>query len=298
MKKLIKLLIILFIPIILCSCEEPNNEGKLIEISAIELTRNFFGDNSKDFVFAIINEHKEGYKKFEEDLKKLVKETNRTIYYTYYQNIDTESALFIFNVYDAYFTSNAYHIVKDNDLILTELYTTYDKMKSDILENYVYEEIKYQSEKEIKDNLKNAKKEYEKGNISISFNYLNKIWDTKEAKEYYEQNQYLGLIKSWSHFTITDDKKPRITYRSLLFYHDSKVFYEALIKEYYESFEEPTSLDVYEPVYYYVKNDIIYTSDKENGTYKERFKIKEITKLKVHLFDYKYKKDFIYDRKV
>jgi hypothetical protein len=96
MKKYLKLLFIILIPLIICACEDNGKrEGKLIEISALELTRNFHGENSKDFIFATVNEHKKGYGEFLESLKKLVKETNQTIYYVYYQHIDTEASLYI-----------------------------------------------------------------------------------------------------------------------------------------------------------------------------------------------------------
>ena len=71
-----------------------------------------------------------------------------------------------------------------------------------------------------------------------------------------------------------------------------------MIKEYNDNFEKPNSLDRYEKVYYYVKDDIIYTSDIENGTYKKRFKIVKIENTSVHLFDYKYNKDYIFTRRV
>ena len=292
MKKIIKLLFVVLISIIMCSCGDKKPiEGQLIEISAVELTNNFYGKNSKDFIFAIINEHKSGYMNFEKDLERLVKETNQTIYYTYYQHIDTDSALLIFNLYDAYFTSNSYHIVENNELTLTKQYTTYDQMKADLVNKNVYEELTYQSDKEIKSHLNNAKEELDSNEEKL-------LLATEEGKNFFDTHPYLGIIKSWEHFVITEGTKERITYRSLLFYHNSNFFYETLIKEYNDNFEKPNSLDRYEKVYYYVKDDIIYTSDKEDGTYKERFKIKEISKVKLHLFDYKYKKDYIYDRRV
>ena len=53
--------------------------------------------------------------------------------------------------------------------------------------------------------------------ISSTWNYINKIWNRKEAKDFYNRNSELGIVKSWEHFIITEDKRDRITYRSLLF---------------------------------------------------------------------------------
>ena len=299
MKKIFKLFIILIFPILLCSCNNNENlEGKLVEISAIELTNNFYEKDCKDMIFATVNEHKKGYQQFLKDLEKLAKETNRTIYFTYYQHIDTESALLIFNTYDAYFSDNAYHVMEDDKLIITELYTNYDTMKTKLSNKRYYEKLDMQSEKEIQNNLEEAKKAYDKGNIAISFDYINRIWDEPDAKSFYDSHKYLGLIKAWEHFTVTEDKKTRISYRSLLFYHNSNYYFETLVKEYYEGFTKPNDLSVYDKVYYYVKDDIIYTSDKENGTYKERYKIISIEKTQLKVFDYKYKKDYIFTRRV
>ena len=54
----------------------------------------------------------------------------------------------------------------------------------------------------------------------------------------------------------------------------------------------------YEKVFYYVKDNIIYTSDTEDGTYKQRFKIMEVENTTFKLFDYKYKKEYKYTRRV
>ena len=48
----------------------------------------------------------------------------------------------------------------------------------------------------------------------------------------------------------------------------------------------------YEKVFYYVKDNIIYTSDTEDGTYKQRFKIMEVENTSFKLFDYKYNKEY------
>ncbi len=50
----------------------------------------------------------------------------------------------------------------------------------------------------------------------------------------------------------------------------------------------------YDMIYYYLDNDIIMTSDKSNGTYKERFKIKSIGENQMTLYDYKTKKEYIF----
>ena len=73
MKKIFKLFIILIFPVLLCSCNNNENlEGKLVEISAIELTNNFYEKDCKDMIFATVNEHKKGYQQFLKDLEQYI----------------------------------------------------------------------------------------------------------------------------------------------------------------------------------------------------------------------------------
>lgn len=299
MKKILKLLFILIIPILITSCGfEDYKEGELTEISGLELVNNFAGENSKNFIFAIVNETQPGYKEFLADLEKYAKETNKAIYFTYYKHIDTEAAFYIFNLYEADFTSNGYHVIEDGKLTVTTEYTNYSNMKATLEEKRFYTALDYTSETDIKKNLELAASEYEKGNISISYNYINKIWNTKEAKEFYNNHPELGIVKSWEHFNITDDARPRIHYRSILFHHDTNYFLEMYTKQYNDNFEKPQNMTDYEKIYYYVKDNIIYTSDKEDGTYKERFKIIKVENTSLKVFDYKYKKEYKYTRRV
>ena len=299
MKKILRLLFILIIPILITSCGSKDyKEGKLTEISGLELVNNFAGDNSKNFIFAIVNETQSGYREFLADLEKYAKETNKAIYFTYYKHLDVDAAFYIFNLYEADFTSNGYHVIEDGTLTVTTEYTNYNNMKATLEDKRFYTILDYTSEEDIKNNLQLAKEEYEKGNMSISLNYLNRIWNTKEAKDYYNSHQELGLIKSWEHFTITEGERDRVTYRSLLFHHNTNYFLEILTKQYNDTFEKPQNMNDYEQIYYYVKDNIIYTSDTEDGTYKERFKIIKVENTSLKVFDYKYKKDYIFTRRV
>ena len=299
MKKLLKILFILLIPILISSCGSKDyKEGQLVELSGLELTNNFSNDQSEDFIFAIVNENKKGYKEFLVDLEKYAKETNKAIYFTYYNHIDTEAAFYIFNSFEADFTTNGYHVLEDGALTVTEEYKDYNTLKASLEDKRFYAILNYTSEKDIEKYMKLAQEEYDKGNISVSFDYINKIWNKEEAKTFYNYHKELWLVKPWEHFTITDDKRPRITYRSLLFHNGVNYYLETLTKEYKDVFEKPTNMSKYDLVYYYVKDDIIYTSDIEDGTYTKRFKIVKIENTSVHLFDYKYNKDYIYTRRV
>lgn len=298
MKKLIKLLFILLIPLTIVSCGQKDyREGELVEISAQELTNNFAGNNAKDFIFATVNEKQEGYEEFLKDLEKYAKESNKAIYYTYYNHIDTESATYIFNLYEADFTSNTYHVIENGQITLTKSYKDYTTMKFYLNDKRFYSILTYTSDKEVEKQLKLAQEEYDKGNISVSLNYINKIWNRKEAKEFYDTHEKLGVVKSWEHFTITEGKTKKITYRSLLFHHNTNYYLEILSKGDYDTFEKPMDMMDYTQTFYYVKDDIIYTSTSEDKEYTKRFKILSIRKTSLVLFDYKYKKEYTYTRR-
>ncbi len=298
MKKIIKLLFILLIPLIIVSCGKKDyREGELVELSALELTNNFAGDNAKDFIFATVNETKKGYKEFLQDLEKYAKESNKAIYYISYTHTDTEATLYLFNLFEADFTSNNYHVVENGAITFTQSYKDYTTMSFYLKDKQFYTILDYTSEKDVKKYLKLAEEEYNKGNVSVSYNYINKIWNRKEAKEFYNTHKELGIVKSWEHFIITEGKNQKITYRSLLFHHNTNYFLEILDKDEYKDYEKPKDMSEYTPVFYYVKDGIIYTSDKEDGKYTERFKILEVENTSLKLFDYKYKKEFTYSRR-
>lgn len=298
MKKLIKLLFILLIPLTIVSCGQKDyKEGELVELSAQELTNNFAGSGAKDFIFATVNDAQEGYKEFLVDLEKYAKESNKAIYYIYYNHIDTESATYIFNLYEADFTSNTYHVIENGELTLTKSYKDYTTMKFYLEDKRFYSILDYTSDKEVEKQLKLAQEEYDKGNISVSLNHINKIWNQKEAKEFYNTHEKLGVIKSWEHFIITEGKTKKITYRSLLFLHNTNYFLELLTKEEYDTFEKPNDLMDYTQTFYYIEDDIIYTSTAKDKEYTKRFKILSIKNTSLQLFDYKYKKEFTYTRR-
>lgn len=298
MKKLIKLLFILLIQLTIVSCSQKDyREGELVEISAQELTNNFAGNNAKDFIFATVNETQEGYEEFLKDLEKYAKESNKAIYYTYYNHIDTESATYIFNLYEADFTSNTYHVIENGQITLTKYYKDYTTMKFYLNDKRFYSILTYTSDKEVEKQLKLAQEEYDKGNISVSLNHINKIWNRKEAKEFYNTHEKLGVVKSWEHFIITKGKTKKITYRSLLFHHNTNYYLEILSKGDYDTFEKPMDMMDYTQTFYYVKDDIIYTSTSKDKEYTKRFKILSIRKTSLVLFDYKYKKEYTYTRR-
>lgn len=299
MKKLIKLLLILLTTFTIVSCGKKDyKEGELVELSAQELTNNFAGDNAKDFIFATVNETKQGYREFLIDLEKYAKESKKAIYYIYYNHIDTASAMYIFNLFEADFTSNAYHVVEEGQITLTQAYKDYTTMEFYLKDKRFFSLLTYTSEKEVKEQLKLAQEEYDKGNVSVSLNHINKIWNRKEAKEFYDTHEELGIVKSWEHFIITEGKTKKITYRSLLFHHNTNYFLEILAKGDYEKFEKPKNMMDYTQTFYYVKDDIIYTATANDKDFTKRFKIKGIEKTSLILYDYKYKKEFTYTRRV
>ena len=197
MKKLLKLLFVICIAFLIASCGKKDfKEGQLVEISGTELTDNFAGEHLKDFIFAIVDETESDYKVFLSDLEKYAKESNKAIYFTYYKHIDQEAAFYIFNLYEANFTTNSYHVMENGELTVTYDYINYSLMKQHLDSKRFYTILDYTSEEDAKKYLKQAEEEYNKGNVSVSLNYINKIWNKKEAKDFFETHKELGIVKS------------------------------------------------------------------------------------------------------
>lgn len=133
--------------------------------------------------------------------------------------------------------------------------------------------------------LKQADQLYSEGQISQAFNYLNKAWNTEEAKKTYQNNKYYKLINSWEAYKFLDDQHKKVEYYSFFFISNVNYFYQIIVEDNYQDFEKPNDLSKYEKKYYYIKDDIIYISNYDNGKYKETYQIESINEERLTLID-------------
>lgn len=296
MKHIKILLILLLIPILICSCNK--EESRLIELTAEELVMNL---NKEDisFVFAIVNKSEDNYQAFLRDLENVSKSANIDIYYIDYLHMDTASAnSLIFNLYSTDFTTNGYHVLENSSLIISEGYTDFKEMYG-VLKDKIYKD-------EIERIDTNTKKEYinkaidliEEEKYAEAHSYLCKSWDLEESKKVYETHPNINIINLWEHFTITNDEPRMITYQNIYFYTETNILYRIKETAVYDSYEKPSGISNFENLYYKIEDNIIYTAVSENAKYKETYKIESITSTSLTLIDLQTNQKYIYNERI
>lgn len=296
MKYIKILLILLIIPIVLCSCNQ--KEHKLIELTAEELVQNLENENIS-FVFAVIDKSEDNYEAFQRDLENVVKSANIDIYYIDYLRMDTSSAnTLIFNLYSTDFTTNGYHVIENGSLIASEGYSNFKEMYG-VLKDKIYSD-----KLELIDNitkqeyLTKAKELYNEEKYAEGYEYLCKAWNLTETKEVYDTYDNFKLIDVWQHFTLTDEEPKMITYRNLYFYSNTNILYRIEETALYEDYEKPESLSDYEALYYKIENNIIYTAVSENAKYKETYEIESIDEYSLKIIDLKTNQKYTYNKRI
>lgn len=299
MKKIKNILIMSLLVLILCSCETKDNH-KLIELTAQELVQNIYSEEEKSIIFAIIDNTEDDTEQFIKDLKTVSNNIDTNIYYVDYQHLDTSSAGELFFGFEGDLTTNSYHVISSNELKLTTDYTDFKTLFKDLKEHKYNTDIITIPKSTKKEYINSAKKHYQEGNIGLAYEELNKAWNIKEAKEEFNNNKYYNLINTWESKNIRyEDKEENdtIDYQSILFYFNVNYLYKINKTGKYSEFKKP-EMEEYKKLYYYVKDDIIYTSTKEDGTYKETYKIEELKKDYLSLTDLKNNKKYTYSRMV
>ena len=248
MKHIKILLIILIIPIILCSCKK--DEHKLIEITAQELVQNL---NNRDisFIFAVVDKTEDDYEEFIRDLKNVVKSANIDIYYIDYLRMDTNSANeLLLGLYTTDFSTNGFHVIDKGALIVSDAYSDFKNMYGSLKDKIYTDKIELIDNETKKEYINKAKELYEEEKYAEGYDYLCKAWSLKEAKDIYEEYNYFNIINVWQHFTITNEEPRMITYRNLYIYPNINVLYRIVEKAPYEGYEKPEDITKYESLYY------------------------------------------------
>lgn len=292
MKKLL-IIMILLIPLILCSCEK--KEYSLIEITAEELVNNLNSDNN--FVFAIIDYSEDDTEQFLKDLKSITKNSNMNIYYVDYLHIDTSSSFELFNLYSTDFTTNGYHVIQNQSLIVSNEYTNFKELFTALKGKNFTSKLDLIDEKTKKSHIKEAKTLYEDNKISESYDMLCKAWDLKEAKEFLENNKYYKLINIWERTEITDEVPEKTNYTFLGFYTGVNYYTYHEKTSLSEKFDNKISLNEMEIIYYRIKDDIILTSNREDGYYEETYKIVDVNDQYLQITDLKTKENKVFTRR-
>lgn len=294
MRKRIKILILIMLTFIVCSCSN-KREYNLIELTGEELVENIFSEENKNIVFAFYNSSLSNANQFLKDLENTSNNAKLDIYYIDSNHLDSGSYLILSSLDTISPTYNSYYAYINGEYKVAEEYTDLKTMYNSLKEiGYKSNVIKKTKEEKL-EKVEEANKLYEEGHISQAIGLLNYAWDLEEAKEAYSNGKYYNILDSWERYEFLNEKMEEVYYENIIFYYDSNTFEHALIKsKYNKDFQKPSSYDDYKSIYYYIKDDIIYTSDTESGKYKETYKITYIDSENLDLLNLKTKKEYQY----
>lgn len=285
MKKLTKLFIILFLILFICACKDKKTEYKLIEITGEELVNNLYNNDNQKFIFALYNTDKKNADTFYQSLENIVNNINSDVYYVEYNHLDDESSFNLYTSDFGNFAENSYYLYDKGKITISSDFTDFAAMYKELKTITKTTSLNLVSAKTKEEYLKQADQLYNEGQISQAFNYLNKAWNTEEAKKTYQNNKYYKLINSWEAYKFLDDQHKKVEYYSFFFISNVNYFYQIIVEDNYQDFEKPNDLSKYEKKYYYIKDDIIYISNYDNGKYKETYQIESINEERLTLID-------------
>lgn len=293
MKKYIQISILLLSIFILCSCKS-KQKYELIEITSAELLNNVLSEDSVNFIYALYNENIDNSTNFLEDLKKVAPAIQTNIYYIDVNHIDVTSYTNLYYLGGLDTTINAYFAIKDKNVIANGEYLNYQTLYSSLATVDCKDEITRTSNEDKNSILDEAKKAYNEGNIVYSLDLINQVWNTKEAKDFYQESNYFNILNQWEFYDFKDDKMTDLNYTSIIFYKDIDCLFQVEKRTKYDSDFTTPNFDEYEQLYYYIKDDIIYTSKKVDGNYKELYKIKYLDAKQLILTRTKDQKEYKY----
>lgn len=295
MKKILKISIFLLLIIVLGACGD-KKEYKLIELTSNDLLQNIMAEDNKDFVFAVVDDEDDNYETFLEHLQKVVQNAKINIYYIDYNHIDSGSGMYLLDLLELGIAPSTYYVFQDGNIKLSKKYSDYATLYNDLKNTSFLSEMIITDDNELLENLNKAREEYVKGNIGIALNYLNLAWSLEEAKEEYNNNAYYNLINTWEVYDFKDDELTYATYFNNIFILNYNYYLSSSASGLYAVLEKPTSFADYKNVYYYLKDDIIYTAEQEDGKYTKKFKINYISANFLRVTDLSNNKDYEYIR--
>ena len=294
MKKCILLIILI---LLLCSCDK--KEYTVIEISSYDLIESI-KENNGNFIFGIYNSDYENGKPFLGDLKTAADRIGTNIYYIDYKHSTNDTATYL--VYDIGYdsTNGQYFGVFENGKIVNSgYYDDFNSMYKKIFKSKYNADIKKTTSEDEEKYIEEALELYKDNKYNSALDKLNHAWPNSKAKSLYRQYKYFKLSGIWESYTFLGNDHKKIDFYAFYFFSDNdKYFLMYSIKnQVYEGFKKPSFGDLNRR-YYYIKDDIIYMSNKDDGSYEPYYKIEFIDDIDMKLLDLKNKnKEIIFQRR-
>lgn len=282
MKKILSLIILLLIPLFICSCEK--RTFGIEEVNASAMVGYLLDTEKSNIIMAIYNEQDPNYQEFLSILDNISKEINQKIYVINANHLDSMSSIILIDGMELEYEKLIYVVYKDGEEVIYNYFNTYETILNDLKDYKSPYKLDLDNYKTLNEEqyLKESRENYEKGYISQAYESLNYIWPSDKAKVEYDNNKLYKIIKSWSAYSVS--KKGNIVINSFLFTTGTNAVY---ICEKEGTKEEAPGLTMadYTLYYYYIKDDIIYLSKDKNGEYKKGYTIKKIEQSNLILDD-------------
>ena len=285
MKKVLLCLVIFLL--MLCSCEK--KEYHLIELNANELLEQLFKEDC-DIVVAYYDSKDENSEQFISDLEKVVKASKENIYYIDVNHISGYSLILLYEYFSVDVSGLRYFVVQDGQTLIKEKYTDYLTLFKNLNGKKYDTEINYVSDEDIDKYLNEANKSYKDGYISNSLDYINLIWNSNKAKEFYDNHELFDIIQMWENYDIKDNGSDMV-YTSLMFYSFTNSFDYYVGNSKVNEFTKP-EMDEYKSYYYKIINNELLVSEDEDGDYKKLYDIDDFANDYLVLKDKNGKKHF------
>ena len=290
MKKYLKIFLIMFIALTLCSCKNKKQE----ELFAIEVTANEFDTNfykkEGTYLLASYNPKTSNSKEFIENLNKLGKELSTKIYYYDITPYINDAVFFISANTEIDINNNFFMVIKEGALDALSEYETYEDMRG-ILESYKSsDDFTFTTKEEKEESLKKAKEALNKGDISNALINISDSWILDESKELFNNNDIFKIINTW----ISTKKVTKKDYQELMFSKSENV---CVVSSYTEKELKKNNTSRIKFYDYLIKDGIIYLSESESQEPVGSYTIKELSSEKLILEDNKTNKIIEYKRK-
>lgn len=288
---LIPILFAVFISIsIIIGLKEEKIEYKLIELTGTELINTLLSDEKISITYAIYNDYDMSSTQYLEDLQKTARQAKENIYYVNTSHTTFEFTEIIGAITSLDTTALSYYVFQDGKLVLSNEYKNFKSLYKDLNGKKYNTIIKKTPKKEKLTAIEDAQELYNTGDIAAAYNKLSLAWDTKEAKEHYDNNPYYKILGNWEIFE-PDDEMKNTNYINFVFLNYKSKLYAGSHIEKIEGFEKP-SADKYTLYDFLIKEDYIYTKKDEDSKYKKAYKIKVIGKYKLVLIEEKTNKTY------
>lgn len=286
MKKTLKILLILICAITLCSCKKKTEEQFLVEVTSDEFNTNF-NKEEQTYFLAISNPKMSNNKEFLECLNTIANDNKTNIYYYDITPGLNDSILFLSSEVDIDVTANTFLVLDKGSITALAAYSSCEETKEILKDIKPTDDYTLTSNEEKENNYKKAKEYLEEGKISSSLVAIKNSWILKNTKDLYNKENIYTILDTWQ----SKERIDKNNYQEIFF----STYQDIMVTSKYKDFKKEAKSQKTE--YYKIKDDIIYTSEKEDGDYIETYEITKLDKENLFLKDLKTEKTIEYKRR-